>query len=245
MKILTKEWMKKYEQVRVINCIEEIDLQKVSYEEIQKLSKDKFYDGIYTNRVLAKLAFDSNLAQDLYGARIDRDKTALLELPEEVFSKIKNIELVFLGYACKEDKEMLMEYSNKLYAKLEMQAEESNKITKRAQKHLIEELDFDFLIGELVYDEYVKGKDYFIVVDGNTICVENYKIVEREDFKINEFDIKTPLSIWTRLDAMELYYINQNCFELHILFANCDEFEKQTFWCLTLKGTNVKFVKEN
>ena len=100
-------------------------------------------------------------------------------------------------------------------------------------------------MGEFAYEEYVDGKNYFIVVHGYTICVENYEIIERENFEINKFDMDNPVSLWTSLDAMELHHVKDDCFELHLLFANGDSFENKTFWYFTLKGTNVKFVEKN
>ena len=242
MKILTKEWMEQYEQVMVINWLKEFDANKISFEEIQKISRDNFYDGICDNRKLAKLAFGTSLAEDLYKARVDRDSKALSHLPKEIYSRIKDIKSVVLGYACKEDKEMLAAYADKLCKKLEKQAQKSNRITGKAQKHLAEQFDFDFLMGELAYEEYVEGKNYFIVVDGYTICVENYVVVEREDLEINGRDVDNPESLWTSLDAMELHHTEDNFFELHMLFTNEDKLENKTLWYFTLKGTNVKFA---
>lgn len=239
MKILTKEWREQYETVRLINWLKEVDVKKTGYEEIQKMSRDNFYDKLYENRGLAKLAFNSDLADRLYKAQVQRDRKVLLALPKEVYSKIKDIKLLFLGFSCKEDKEMLMTYANELNKKLEKDAEKANKLTEKAIDCLPQEFDFDFALGELVYKEYAEGKNYYINAGGCLFCIENYEIIERDDFKVNELEEDNPLSLWTSLDAIEVFCINKSCFELHMLFADGDELKKPTFWNLTLRGTNI------
>ena len=242
MKILTKKWREQYEQVRVIHWLKEVDEQKISYDEIQKKSKDAFNNRLYEDKELAKLAFNTDLADRLYKAQVERDRKSLLELPKEVYSKIKDIKFLVLGFACKEDKEMLMVYADELYKRLEKDAERANRLTEEAIDCLPQDLDFDFVLGELAYEEYTEGKNYFINVGGCLFCVENYEIIEREDYKINEWEDENPLSLWTSLDAVEIHYINDSCFELHMLFADGDEMENKTFWNFTLRGTNIKAV---
>ena len=48
MKILTKKWREQYEQVRVIHWLKEVDEQKISYDEIQKKSRDLFNNRLIT-----------------------------------------------------------------------------------------------------------------------------------------------------------------------------------------------------
>ena len=240
MKILTKDWREKYEQARVINWLKEVDVQKTSYDVIQQKSRDNFNNKLLDDRELAKLAFNTDLADRLYKAQIERDRKALLALPREIYSKIKDIKLLVLGFACKEDKEMLMAYANELYKKLEKDAETANRLTEEAIDCLPQDLDMDIVLGELAYEEYTEGKNYFINVGGCLFCIENYEIIERDDFKINEWEEENPLSLWTSLDAIEIHYINDKCFELHLLFADGDELENVIFWNFTLRGTNIK-----
>ncbi|MBO5927197.1 MAG: hypothetical protein J6Q38_06580 [Clostridia bacterium] len=46
MKILTKEWVEKREQVRVAHCLKEYDAQKMTYEDIKSDSENNFYNDI-------------------------------------------------------------------------------------------------------------------------------------------------------------------------------------------------------
>ena len=151
MKILTKQWREQYEQTRVINWLKVVDTQKISYEEIQKKSRKVFNDRLYEDRELAKLAFNTDLADRLYRAQVERDRKVLLALPKEVYSKIKDIKLLVLGFACKEDKEMLIAYADDLHKKLEKDAEKANRLTEEAIDCLPQDFDFDFALGELAY----------------------------------------------------------------------------------------------
>lgn len=242
MKILTKEWREQYEQVRVINWLNEVDTQKITYEEILQKSRDNFYKQIHGDLELSEFVFKGNLAEELYNAHVERDRKLLLSLPREVYSKIKDIKTVVLGFACKEDLEILNDYANNLRKELEKKAEEANRITEEAIDCLPQEIDLDIMMGELVYELRPEEKDYFINVDGFIICVENYEIIEQEEFELKIMDFDNPVSEWTSLDAAELYYVNDKCFELHLLFAIGDKLENMTYKYLTLKGTNIKNV---
>lgn len=244
MKILTKEWAVQYDQVRVIHWLKEFDATQYNFEEIKKLSINDFYDSIIQDIELNKLALGSNLAEELYTAQVDRNRKLITSLPKKVYSKIKDVKSVILGYANKEDKELLSSYANELMKILSEQAEKANKATKIAQESLSEEFDVDDFIGELVYEDYIKGNDYYISIGDCEICVENYQIIEREDFVINEWEEHNPLSLWTSLHSAELHYISNELYELHLLLIDGDKYENIKYWNFTLRGTNVKIVKD-
>lgn len=116
-------------------------------------------------------------------------------------------------------------------------------ITKEAQDNLTEEFVLDSVVGELVFEEYVKENDYYISIGDKVVCIEDYQILEREDFEINEWEENNPLSLWTCLYAGELINID-NSFELHLLMVDGDKYENEKYWNFTLKGKSVKFVKD-
>ena len=244
MKILTKEWAEKYEQIRMINWLKEYDAQKYSYEDIKEKSRDDHYGKISVDAPLAKAVIKTNAADKLYEAKVERDRKALLSLPREIYSQIKDIKTVVLGYACKEDKEFLMSYAQKVLKEVEKQGEEVCRLNEIAEDYLPEEFCVDDFVGELVFEEYSNGKDYFINIGGYEICIEDFEIIEREDFKINEWNMKDPLTCWTANHAVELYYISEKCFELHLLLVDGDKYENETYWYFTLRGTNIKFTED-
>lgn len=232
MKILTKQWFELYEQVRVIQHLKEVETQKVSEDDLQKISREEFNKYIAEDQELAELAFNSSLAEELFKAKVERNKKAILALPQEIYFQLKNVEILCFGFAVTEDKELLNGYAKSLYGKLEEKASE-------AQEYLPEE--FNCVVGELVFEEYIEDSDYYINIDDNILCVENFEIVERDNFEINKWDIENPVSEWTHLDAMELYQVNDGI-ELHLIFTNGDRLENKSRWYFTLKGTNVKFA---
>ncbi len=242
MKILTKKWAEKHEQVRVAYWLNEYDAQKTSYKDIKNMSRKNFYDVITKDVELARICQNTDIFDKLYKAKIDRDKKALLFLPKDVYNKIKDIKSVILGYANKEDKELLTSYASKILKVIEKEAEEANRLTKIAEDYLPEEFLLDKVIGELVFEEYSNGKDFFINIGGWTICIKDYQIIERENFKINKWVDSDPLTLWTSLEAAELHYISDNCYELHFLLIDGDKHANEKYWYFTLKGTNVKFV---
>ncbi len=240
MKILTKKWAEKHELVRGIQWLKEYDEQKESYEDIKKKSFDAFYHNILTDTELSKAVLKENLLEKLYNAKVEQDKKVFSALPQEVFSKIKNVETLYLGFASKEDKAVLTTYSIELLKELEKKANMANSETETAQKELGDNFTLDDIVGELVYEEFSTKNDYHLIVGGQKISIENYQIVEREEFKINEWKEDNPLTLWTSLYAAELHHISKNRFELHLLLVDGDKYENKTFWYFTLSGTNIK-----
>ena len=92
---------------------------------------------------------------------------------------------------------------------------------------------FDELVGEFVQSEYSKCKRYFIELKHLKICVENYQILERENFKINE----------TIIYSAELHHTLNNRFELHLLLENKNEYLCKKFFYFTLSGTDIKLYQ--
>lgn len=229
MKILTKKWAEELEQVKFIGNLKETS---GDYDSLEADSKKSFFDYIREDEDLAEMAFNSNLEDELYDAFLDRNKGILASLPCEITSQIKNEDILGLGFAIKEDKELLDCYIKKQLKHLEELAEES---------HCYLPDEFNCLISELVYEEYIDGRNYFINIDDNVICVENYQIIEREDFEIYKLDMENPVSPWTYLEAVELYKEEEG-FELHLMFVNGDRLENKTRWYFTLRGTRVKFA---
>ncbi|MBQ7339797.1 MAG: hypothetical protein IJW43_02950 [Clostridia bacterium] len=242
MKILTKNWAEKQEQLRVIHWLKEYCEQKESYEDIKSKSRDNFFHTIAVDVKLSKAVLKENIGDELYQAQLDKDKLALMALPKEISSKIKNMNTLLLGYACKDDKVLLTSYAKQLLIEVEKLSDEANRITEIAEDYLPEEVVIDDVVGELVFEEYSKDNDYFIKIGGYEICIENYSIIERENFVINEWEQDNPLTLWTALHAAELHYISDNCYELHLLLVDGDKYANEKYWYFTLKGTNIKFV---
>ncbi len=244
MKILTKKWVEMCEQVRFVGRLKEYDTQKFTGEQIKIRSRNDFRKDVRKDVELAKVCRRKNISDNLYKSKIERDRGVLLSLPKDIYNKIKYIQSLVLGYACKEDKEILTSYADKIIKVIENQAEESNRLTEIAEDYLPKEFILDDFVGELVYKEYSIGKDYFITIGNRDICIENYEIIERERFKINEFEVDNPLTLWTALYAAELHYISKNSFELHLLLVDGDKYANEKHRYFTLKGTNVKIVRD-
>ena len=139
-----------------------------------------------------------------------------------------------------EDKAVLAHYAKKLLVDVERIVKISNNNTEIAQYYLNNNFMLDDLVGELVFKEYFIDKDYFFDIGENKICIENYEIIEREDFKINKWDKDNPLTLWTAVYSAEIHYISTQHYELHLLLVDGDKYANEKFWYFTIKGTNVK-----
>ena len=145
---------------------------------------------------------------------------------------------------CGEDKIGLTPFAEKLLNEVEVEADKAKNLTEIAQNRLPEEFILDDVVGQFAYEEYSIGKDYFIDVGGYQICIENFEILQRENFKINKFEHDNPLALWTMLYSAELHYVSNENFELHLLFVNGDNHSNKQFWYFTLKGTNIKYLNQ-
>ena len=240
MEILTKEWAKEYEQLRFIHCLKEYDSQNESYKEINRKSEIDFYKDVESDEELAKLVLKTNIVNELYKAQKDRFKKVINTFPKSITSQMKHINTLVFGYACKEDKAVLAHYAKKLLVDVERIVKISNNNTEIAQYYLNNNFMLDDLVGELVFKEYFIDKDYFFDIGENKICIENYEIIEREDFKINKWDKDNPLTLWTAVYSAEIHYISTQHYELHLLLVDGDKYANEKFWYFTIKGTNVK-----
>lgn len=242
MKILTKNWEKRYEQLLFIRHLHQVDSTSIRYKDIKSKSEYEFYRNMLIDKELTIKALNSKLAYKLYKAHINRNKKNIHFLPKKIRKKIQDSKLLALGYATKNDFAMLTDYTTKLLNHLEVLSNRANFITEKAQHKLKDSFAIDDLIGALVFEEFSKGKDYFINADGHIICIENYKIIEREKFEINKWQGDNPLSLWTSIGSAELHYTKDNRFEIHFLMINGDKYENVKYWYFTLSGNNIKLL---
>lgn len=244
MKVLTKEWVQRHKQLRLINVLKEFDAKKMTYEEVKSKSKKEFCDNIVKDEELAKLCYKTDLAEKLYQAKVERDNKTLLSMPNEIYNNIRDKKSVVLGYASIEDKLLLTSYAEKLLKFVVKEVEESRKLTEFAEDYLPNEFIVDEIVGELVHKEYCKGKDYFLNIGGLLICIEDYQVIEREDYNINEWEEDNPLSLWTAIYCAELQYVSDKCYELHLLLVDGDKYANEKYWYFTIRGSNFRYVKE-
>ena len=81
MKILTKKWVEKQEQVKFIDSLKEFNQQKHTYKDIESKSKSNFNQDIAKDDELLKVCLNTNIADKLYQAKIKKDKNTILSLP--------------------------------------------------------------------------------------------------------------------------------------------------------------------
>ena len=78
MKILTKQWAKKREQVRLVQGLEVFDSQAENCESIKSKARKVFCDSLFQDFELAKDCLKSNVVDKLYEAKVERDRKLLL-----------------------------------------------------------------------------------------------------------------------------------------------------------------------
>lgn len=242
MKILTKKWAKKNDLLRLIHSLKEYNANSKRYKDIKIKSKKDYLTEMKSDEDLFKVAQQLKIVDKLYKAEVRKNKITISSLPKDVYSKINNLKALALGYVSTEDKNLLNDYAKKLLVEIEEKVNMANNITEISEDYLQEEFVLDNFVGELVYEEYVDGSNYFIKIGDYNICIENFEIIKRENFEINKWEENNPISLWTALYSAELHFILPNYFELHLLLVDGDKYANQKYWYFTLKGTNVKKV---
>ena len=227
MKKLTKDWAKKYELLRFIHSLKEYDVQNMSYEEVKSKSKLDFNTSIEEDKELAKMVRGTEIVDKLFQSQTARYKNAIDVLPNKIIKQLKNVKTLILGYACKEDKNILTRYAIQVLESVENAVKIVNKSTKIAEDNLTNEFVLDEIVGELVFKEYSIDKNYFLSIGDNIICIEDFEIVERENFKINKWEEDNPLTLWTAVHSAELYHICNNYYELHFLLVDGDKYANE------------------
>ena len=111
MKILTKEWAKEYDQLRLIHKLREFSIGENDYKKIKEKSRKEFCDRLSQDDELKQLTRNSNLSKALYSAYINRNREILLSLPKEIYNKLIDIKSLVLGHVSTEDKKTLTPYA--------------------------------------------------------------------------------------------------------------------------------------
>lgn len=125
--------------------------------------------------------------------------------------------------------------ANKLLKEVECKAQKAKQLTETAEYYLSNGFILDDVVYEFVKREYSQGRDFFINVSDFNVCIENYQILERENFKIKD----------TYVYSAELIYNSNKRYELHLLLVNVDKYANKKYWYFTLMGTNIKFVGDH
>lgn len=241
MKYLTKKWANNYNQVKLIYRLKETeDFSKENYEKLRKKAKMNFIRRVKSDPVYEKIPFNRKNGEKMFDARINNRKKTLITLPEEIINRLNHKNFILYGYCSKQDKEILSLYAKNTLNTIETSVRKANRQTEIAQDYLPEEIELNNYCENIVYGAEITDKNYYIDFGGNGICVENYKVLYNDGMEIHKWNENDPVSPWTLLHAVELHYINNDCYELHLMFTNADEYENLVNWYLTLQGTNVK-----
>ena len=241
MKILTKDWAKKYEIARFIGTLKNTEQVK-DLQELKNLCRGEFYKFLSQDSDMKKLIKNDELFIKLFNAKLDRNIKTINCLPKDLFDKLENVEYLFLGFATEKDKKYLTEYQGDLILELENLSKKARKITEKSGEYLSNPFDLDEIVGELIYNEYPNGKNYYIEIGGRVLCVKDYKILERDNFNINSWQEDNPLTCWSCVKAVELHFENLKGFELHLLVLNGDEYENTENLYFTLLGKDVILI---
>ena len=241
MKILTKDWADMYARARFISSLQEIQ-QETKCNELKVLCKENFLTLLKQDGDMKKYLSNKALVEKLFCEKLKRNLNTIKTFSVSVLGELEKPEFLEYGFACKKDKVVLDNYQKLLIKQIESDCERARINNERACKYLSKPFEIEEVVGELVYDEYSKGKNYYLEIGGRVLCVKNYKILQRDEFKINYFDEDDALTKWTCVKAVELYFDKENGFTIHLLILNGDEYENTEDVYFTLSGTDISLI---
>ncbi len=241
MKILTKDWAERYESIRFICKLEQVNSSK-SYEELQEVCHQNYLDYLKSDEDMCAVLSNPSVVQKLYEEKLKRNANTVNVLPKNLLAKLKRKEIISLGFVVEQDKKILSAYFKKAIKEIENASKKASRITECAVDCLSQSIEMDELVGALVEGIYVDGNDLLINFDDKTLLIKDYKILEREDFKVYEWEEDNPLTCWTCITAVELHSNKSNTFELHLMILNGDENENTKNYYFTLGCTDVRLV---
>lgn len=161
-------------------------------------------------------------------------------LPKEISDRIADIRVFALGYASEEVKQLLRPYCAELQREVKRIKDAACAETDEAESFLSERLGLndyeDFVIMGM---EEKDGDLYLYGTDQDCLVVKNGEITEGKGTPVYPYDENDPNSPWSRVVAAELHRAGEK-FELHFLVSNCNEFDAEEIWELTIRGTDVR-----
>ena len=241
MKILTKDWAKKYQMIRFLGSLKKIEQDK-DVRELKNLCKRKMFKDLSQDQDVKTLIKNTELFDSLFNAKLGRNAKVISCFSSDLLNGLERSDFLSYGFTTKKDSIRLQDYQNYLLEELENASQKSRDITEKSCKYLSSPFDFEEIVGELIYDAYARGIDYFIEVGGRILRVKNYKILERDAFKVNVWQDNNPLTCWTCVEAVELYFNKSKGFEIHLLILNGDEYDNTESYYLTLTATDVLLI---
>lgn len=246
MKILTKQWMRYYRQTILAGQTEAVEGLKFKassalYYKLYKERLNEFIETEKNNSIYKNRIFDENYIKRVFKARVKNNSDLMKSLPENVISHIDNFDLLGLKYCSQKEMIFLQSFYEKSIRITEEQTIQARKITETSAKFLTQDIDFDMFTEEVI-SCIKKDKNNLILEFNNySLTAENAYILEKEQEKINEFDINNPYCGMTVLHTIELYHNeNNNSFDLHLLLDNINNLDISSFWYFTINCKNIR-----
>lgn len=159
------------------------------------------------------------------------------KLPQEILSKIADLRVFALGYASAEVKGRLKKYCAELKREVKQIKKATEAETEEAESGLTKRIGVNDLGGCIITGiEEREGGIYINGEEGGLLIVEG-KIIEGKEKEIYANEIETD-GAYSRIVSAELHRSGDR-FELHLFVSNCDEYDREDLWYLTVSGSDI------
>lgn len=159
------------------------------------------------------------------------------KLPQEILSKIADLRVFALGYASAEVKSLLRQVCAELKREVKQIKKATEAETEEAESGLTKRIGVNDLGGCIITGiEEREGGIYINGEEGGLLIVEG-KIIEGKEKEIYANEIETD-GAYSRIVSAELHRSGDR-FELHLFVSNCDEYDREDLWYLTVSGSDI------
>lgn len=184
-----------------------------------------------------RLVFDEATSKQRFEQQQKKRMELFGKMPQEILEKVADLRVFALGYASAEVKGRLKKYCAELKREVKQIKKATEAETEEAESGLTKRIGVNDLGGCIITGiEEREGGIYINGEEGGLLIVEG-KIIEGKEKEIYANEIETD-GAYSRIVSAELHWSGDR-FELHLFVSNCDEYDREDLWYLTVSGSDI------
>lgn len=184
-----------------------------------------------------RLVFDEATSKQRFEQQQKKRTELFSKMPQEILEKVADLRVLALGYASAEVKDMLKGYCAALKRETEKIRRETERETEAAERGLTKKIGVNDLEGCVITGIEETEEGIYLKGERGGLFVKEGEIVEGKEKEIYEYDEDAD-GAYSRILCAELHRSGDR-FELHLFVSNCDEYDREDLWYLTVSGSDI------
>lgn len=184
-----------------------------------------------------RLVFDEATSKQRFEQQQKKRTELFGKMPQEILEKVADLRVLALGYASAEVKDMLKGYCAALKRETEKIRRETERETEAAERGLTKKIVVNDLEGCVITGIEETEEGIYLKGERGGLFVKEGEIVEGKEKEIYEYDEDLD-GAYSRIVSAELHRSGDR-FELHLFVSNCDEYDREDLWYLTVSGSDI------